>query len=155
MRVRDRARASSCRGTPGTTRERRAEDRCGAPRWPRRDDTLWSLPTVADVIAAALRRAGVRHLFGVPGGGSSLDLIDAAQRAGLRFVLTATETAGAIAAIAQAEIGGAPGVCVTGVGPGAASVVNGVACAFLDRAPLVVFADAHPAAAAGSPHQRL
>jgi len=102
-----------------------------------------------------LRDAGVSTLFGVPGGGSNLDLIDAAERIGLRFVLTATETAGAIAAIAQAEISGALGVCLVGLGPGTASVVNGVACAYLDRAPLVVIGDAHPASAAGAEHQRI
>ena len=68
-----------------------------------------------------------------------------AARAGLPFVLTATETGGAIAAIAQAEITGRPGACLTTLGPGVASVVNGVACAWLDRAPLLVFTDSHPA----------
>ena len=114
------------------------------------------MATVADLIVRELRRAGVRALFGVPGGGSNLDLIDAAGRAGLPFVLTATETAAAIAAIAQAEVTGDPGACLTTLGPGAASVVNGIACAFLDRAPLVVFTDSHPAAAGGMfEHQRL
>ena len=91
-------------------------------------------------------------LFGVPGGGSNLDLIAAAGRAGLPFVLTSTETAGAIAALAQAEVTGAPGACLTTLGPGVASVVNGVACAFLDRAPMLVFTDSQPAPFA---HQRL
>jgi acetolactate synthase-1/2/3 large subunit len=97
--------------------------------------------TVADLIVRRLREAGVRALFGVPGGGSNLDLVAAAGRAGLPFVLTATETAAAIAASAQAEITGAPGACLTTLGPGAASVVNGVAAAFLDRVPLIVFTD--------------
>ena len=48
----------------------------------------------------------MRALFGVPGGGGNLDLIDAAGRADLPFVLTATETGGALAAIAQAEVTG-------------------------------------------------
>lgn len=109
--------------------------------------------SIADVIVSSLRDAGVRAIFGVPGGGSSLDLIDAAGRAGLPFVLTATETAAALAAMAQAEITGHPGACATGLGPGAASVVNGVACASLDRAPLVVITDA--AAADTYPHQRI
>ena len=82
-------------------------------------------------------------LFGVPGGGGNLDLIEAAGRAGLPFVLTSTETGGAIAAIAQAEITGKPGACLTTLGPGAASVVNGVACAHLERAPIVVFTDCY------------
>jgi len=113
------------------------------------------LSTVADAIVRHLRGAGVRVIFGVPGGGGSLDVIDAAARTSLPFVLTATETAGVIAAIAQAEITGAPGACLTGLGPGAASAVNGVACALLDRAPVIVITDAHPASADGCTHQRL
>src|SRR5581483_8814425 len=111
-----------------------------------------SMPTVADLIVCRLRRAGVATLFGVPGGGSNLELIEAAGREGLPFVLTSTETAAALAAIGQAEVTGRPGACLTTVGPGAASVVNGVACAFLDRAPLIVFTDSHPDVFA---HQRL
>src|SRR5947199_172541 len=99
------------------------------------------MPTLADLVASELKAAGVRMLFGVPGGGGNLDLIAAAERLGLRFVLTATETAAALAALAQAEVTGAPGVCLTTIGPGAASVVNGIACAFLDRAPVIVFTD--------------
>src|SRR3954470_7020696 len=58
--------------------------------------------SVADAIVHHLADAGVTAIFGVPGGGSNLDLIAAAGRAGLRFVLTATETAGASAARAPA-----------------------------------------------------
>jgi len=108
--------------------------------------------TVADRIIAQLRDAGTRALFGVPGGGGNLDLIAAAGRAGLPFVLTATETAGALAALAQAEVTGGVGACLTTIGPGASSVVNGVACAFLERAPIVVFTDSMPPA---FEHQRL
>jgi acetolactate synthase I/II/III large subunit len=110
---------------------------------------------VADVIVRRLRDAGVVTLFGMPGGGSNLDLVDAASRAGLPFVLTATETGAAIAAVAQAEIGGRPGACLTTLGPGVTSVVNGVACASLDRAPLLVFTDCNPSSAAAFEHQRL
>lgn len=114
------------------------------------------MATVADLIVRHLSESGVRALFGVPGGGSNLDLIDAAGRAALPFVLTSTETAGAIAAMAQAEITGQPGACLTTLGPGAASVVNGVACAFLDRAPIIVFTDSYPAAARNVfEHQRV
>src|SRR5579859_8183858 len=91
------------------------------------------MATVADEIVQRLRDTGVRTLFGVPGGGSNLALVAAAGRAGLPFVLPSTETAAAIAALAQAEISGAPGACLTTLGPGATSAVNGVACAFLER----------------------
>lgn len=111
------------------------------------------MATVADVIIEELKDAGVRTIFGVPGGAGNLDLMDAAGRAGLRFVLTATETAAAIAALAETEVTGGLGACLTTLGPGAASVVNGVACALLERAPVLVFSDSH-----GHPmfeHQRL
>src|SRR5688572_27124078 len=109
--------------------------------------------TVADLVVGQLLGAGVKALFGVPGGGGNLDLIAAAGRAGLPFVLTSTETAGAIAALSQAEVTGEPGACLTTLGPGAASVVNGVACAFLERAPIVVFTDRQNLPAAE--HQRI
>jgi len=99
--------------------------------------------SVADLVVRHLRRAGVGFLFGVPGGGSNLDLIDAAGRAGLPFVLTATETAAALAAVAQAEVCGRPGACLKTLGPGVTSVVNGVACACIHRATLLVFTESH------------
>jgi acetolactate synthase-1/2/3 large subunit len=58
--------------------------------------------------------------------------------------------------MAQAEITGSPGACLTTLGPGAASAVNGVACAYLDRAPLLLFTDTYAAAARPQfEHQRL
>lgn len=113
------------------------------------------MTTIADLIIRRLREAGVNAIFGVPGGGSNLDLIAAATRARMPFVLTSTETAAAIAAIAQAEITGRPGVCLTTLGPGAASAVNGIACAWLDRAPVLIFTDSHPSSARDCIHQRL
>jgi acetolactate synthase I/II/III large subunit len=111
---------------------------------------------VADLVVRRLREAGVRSLFGVPGGGGNLDLIEAAGRGGLPFFLTSTETAAAIAAIAQAEVTGCPGACLTTLGPGAASVVNGVACAYLERAPIFVFTDNYRSGDVGKfEHQRL
>ena len=112
--------------------------------------------SVADLIVRHLRHAGVGFIFGVPGGGSNLDLIGAAGRASLPFVLTATETGAALAAMAQAEIYGRPGVCLTTLGPGVTSVGNGVACAWLDRAPLLVFTDSQPLSTDGIfAHQRV
>jgi len=112
------------------------------------------MSSVADSIVKHLREAGVASIFGMPGGGSNLDIIEAAGHAGLPFVLTATETGAAIAAIAQAEITGKPGACITTLGPGVASIVNGIACALLERAPLIVITDAAPARGTFD-HQRL
>ena len=113
------------------------------------------MPTAADLVVARLAAAGVRAIFGVPGGGGNLDLVAAAGRAQLPFVLTATETGAAIAAQAQAEITGTLGACLTTLGPGAASAVNGVACAWLERAPIAIFTDRQAAATAAFEHQDL
>ena len=112
--------------------------------------------TLAQGLAAACRARGVRRAFGVPGGGSSLDVIDALAAEGIDFVLTHGETAAALMAAVSAELGGAPGVVVTGVGPGAASAVNGIAYAALERAPVLLVTDApaDPAAGYHALHQR-
>lgn len=112
--------------------------------------------TGADAIVAALGRAGVRRLFGMPGGGSTADIMEAAAQAGLPFTLAQTETGSAFMAAAQAEITGAPGVCVATLGPGAASLVNGVGHARLDRVPLAILTDCLPdEIAAFADHQKL
>ena len=98
-------------------------------------------PTLADVIVDALRRHGVERMFGIPGGGSSLALIEAADGAGIEFVLTRTESAAAIMAGVTGELSGTPGVILAGIGPGAASAVNGIAYSHLERAPVVLFTD--------------
>ncbi len=110
-------------------------------------------PTLAEAIMAAFEARGVKRIFGIPGGGSSLDLIDAAGRRGIDFVLTRGETAAAIMAAVTAELTGVPGVVLTGIGPGAASVVNGIAYASLERAPVVAITDAREPDAGTAPHQ--
>jgi len=97
--------------------------------------------SIADDLVSACREVGTTHVFGVPGGGSNLDVVGAAQAQGLEFVLVHTETAAAIMAGVMAELTGAPGMCLATRGPGAASAVNGVAQALLDRQPMVVVTD--------------
>jgi acetolactate synthase-1/2/3 large subunit len=59
-------------------------------------------------------------------------------------------------ATAQAELTGRPGACLATLGPGAASMTNGIANAHLDRVPLVVMTDCRTAqTAAVMEHQTL
>lgn len=95
----------------------------------------------ADAVVAALVGAGVDRVFGVPGGGSSLDLVAAAHRRGLPFALARHETAAVIMAAATAELSGRPGAALVTRGPGVANAANGVAHASLDRAPVLLVAD--------------
>src|SRR5262245_37905202 len=110
--------------------------------------------TGAEVLVAHLAARGVKRFFGVPGGDCSLDLIDAAERAGIRFVLTKTEDSAAIMAGVTAELTGSLGVLMTTRGPGLANATNGVAYASLDRAPLLVISDGYENDLAYVSHQR-
>jgi acetolactate synthase-1/2/3 large subunit len=105
--------------------------------------------TVAEHLAASFASRGVRRMFGVPGGGSSLDVIEAAARLGIDFILTRDETAAVMMAAATAELSGTPGVALTTKGPGTANGVNGVAYASLDRAPVVFLTDGFTVAECG------
>ena len=109
--------------------------------------------TLAEAIVDRLAELGVRRMFGVPGGGSSLDLIDAAAAVGIDFVLTRGETSAALMAAVTGELSGVPGVALTGIGPGAASAVNGVAYASLERAPMILFTDGRAIGPDKPPHQ--
>ncbi len=98
--------------------------------------------TIADALVSSLLRAGAKAIFGVPGGDSSLDLIEAARKQGLPFVLARTECAAVLMAAASTEVGARIGVALTTKGPGLASAINGIAHADLDRSPVVVISDA-------------
>ena len=92
---------------------------------------------IADVIARRLYEAGVRYAFGVPGG-EVLTLVDALEKAGIRFLLAKHENAAGFMAEGVWHMTGAPGVLVCTVGPGAANAVNVTANAEQDRVPLIV-----------------
>jgi acetolactate synthase-1/2/3 large subunit len=97
--------------------------------------------TGAEVLARAFAEAGVARIFGVPGGGSSLDLIAATRREGIGFVLARHEFAAGVMASVTAELSGAPGVALCTRGPGVGNAANAMANAALERSPLVLVAD--------------
>jgi acetolactate synthase-1/2/3 large subunit len=101
--------------------------------------------TYADVIAKLLADAGIEYIFGMPGSRASVELIEAARKQGLQYVLSNNEAAAAVMAATYGVLQQRPGVCSTGVGPGATNAVNGVAHAYLERAPMLLFTDCYPA----------
>jgi acetolactate synthase-1/2/3 large subunit len=110
---------------------------------------------VAEVMARTLRDLGVTRMFGLPGG-EILDFIDAARRAGIRFVLTRREATASFMADAAGQLERRPGVCVATLGPGAVNMVLGVANAYLDRSPVLAITAALPASTASyATHQNL
>jgi acetolactate synthase-1/2/3 large subunit len=71
-------------------------------------------------------------------GGEVLTLVDALERAGIRFHLVKHENAGGFMAEGVHHIDGAPAILVATVGPGALNAVNVVANAEQDRVPMIV-----------------
>jgi acetolactate synthase-1/2/3 large subunit len=94
------------------------------------------MPTTAEVLARTLHDAGIRRMFGLPGG-EILDFMDAARRVGIDYLLTRHEATASFMADVTGQIQRRPGVCVATLGPGAVNMTLGVANAYLDRSPLL------------------
>ena len=90
--------------------------------------------TGAEVMVKCLAEQGVTTVFGYPGG-AILPFYDALRESDLRHILTAHEQGAAHAADGYARAGGQVGVCVATSGPGATTLVTGLATAFLDSIP--------------------
>jgi acetolactate synthase-1/2/3 large subunit len=92
--------------------------------------------SVAELLARYLHDAGLRHVFGYPGE-SVIDFMEAARYRGIEVVSAVRETSVAFMAEAAALVTGRPGVCMSTLGPGSTALLNGVAGANLDRAPVL------------------
>lgn len=111
--------------------------------------------TVADRLARLLREAGIREIYGLPGG-ENLALLDTMRSNGLRFVLAHHETSAIFMADATARLRRRPSACLTTLGPGAANAVPGITHAFLDRSPVLLITAQNSAPWSGThSHQRL
>jgi acetolactate synthase-1/2/3 large subunit len=102
------------------------------------------MATTVEVLADAFKAAGTPFIVGHPGG-ESVELIEAARQRQMPFLLMKQEVAGAMLAATWGELTGSPGVCLSTRGPGAMNMVNGIAYASLDRAPLIAITDQYSA----------
>jgi acetolactate synthase-1/2/3 large subunit len=93
--------------------------------------------TIPQYIASSLFNAGVRYVFGIPGG-PSIPYMEAFRNEGIEFVLVSNEAAAGIMADVTGRLTGIPGVCHATFGPGATNISTGVGGAFLDRSPMIV-----------------
>ncbi len=91
--------------------------------------------TVAELIAATLRAAGVRLAFTVPGE-SFLPVLDAFAAAGIRVIATHHEGAAAMAAEAYGQLTGRPAACLGTRAVGAANLAIGIHTATADSTPM-------------------
>ncbi|MCY4529019.1 MAG: thiamine pyrophosphate-binding protein [Chloroflexi bacterium] len=104
--------------------------------------------TVGAAFAETLKRGGVPCVFGIPGGGSAIDLIEACRAVEIPFVLVQHETTAAMSAIVAGELTGSCGVCMSIMGPGAANLVGGASFGLWERHAVLSLTEAYPTAQA-------
>jgi acetolactate synthase-1/2/3 large subunit len=93
----------------------------------------------AEIFIRALKDEGIEHLFGYPGG-AVLHIYDALYKQDdVEHILVRHEQGATHAADAYARATGKPGVVLVTSGPGATNCVTGIATAYMDSIPLVVF----------------
>src|SRR4029077_4664037 len=92
--------------------------------------------TGAQILWECLERERVSHVFGYPGG-AILPAYDAMKHSKIHHVLVRHEQGATHMADGYARAGGEVGVAVATSGPGATSMVTGIATAMLDSSPLV------------------
>ncbi len=109
--------------------------------------------TGAFALIDSLKRHGVKHIFGYPGG-AILPIYDELYRAeaegGVEHILVRHEQGAAHAADGYARATGKVGVCFGTSGPGATNLVTGIATAHMDSIPMVVVTGQVPRAAIGT-----
>jgi len=94
--------------------------------------------TGSDILIHALREEGVDTLFGHPGG-AVLFLYDAIHRHGFHHVLARHEQGAVHMADGYARASGRPGVALVTSGPALTNAITGIATAYSDSIPMVVF----------------
>jgi acetolactate synthase-1/2/3 large subunit len=104
----------------------------------------------AEILLKCLKREGVKHIFGYPGGVvlNIFDLLHEDKE--LQLILTRHEQGAVHAADGYARATGKPGVVLVTSGPGATNTVTGIATASMDSIPLVVFSGQVPTALIGN-----
>jgi len=102
------------------------------------------------MVVEALKREGVDVVFGFPGG-AIIDVYDAMEKDGtIKHVLVRHEQGAAHAADGYARATGKVGVCIATSGPGATNTVTGIATAYMDSIPMVVFTGQVPTSLIGN-----
>jgi|UniRef100_A0A7C5ANU0 acetolactate synthase-1/2/3 large subunit len=95
--------------------------------------------TGAQIILECLKREGVKHIFGYPGG-AVIDIYDELTRTPeIKHYLVRHEQAAVHAADGYARASDKVGVALVTSGPGATNTVTGIASAYMDSIPIVVF----------------
>ncbi len=96
------------------------------------------------ILLECLKKEGIKHIYGYPGG-VVLNIFDHLyDEKSMELILTRHEQAAIHAADGYARASGKVGVAIVTSGPGATNTVTGIATAYMDSIPLVVFSGQVP-----------
>ncbi|MEF2231054.1 MAG: biosynthetic-type acetolactate synthase large subunit [Pseudodesulfovibrio sp.] len=105
--------------------------------------------TGAQILLKCLEKEGVDVMFGFPGG-AVIDIYDQIPRSSVEHILVRHEQGAIHAADGYARATGRVGVCLVTSGPGATNTVTGIATAYADSIPVVIFTGQVPRALIGN-----
>ncbi len=94
--------------------------------------------TGTKILMEMLKEEGVDTIFGYPGG-AVIDIYDELQNTEINHYLVRHEQGAVHAADGYARASGKTGVCLVTSGPGATNTVTGIASAYMDSIPMVIF----------------
>jgi len=94
--------------------------------------------TGAQIMMKVLKEEKVETIFGYPGG-AVLDIYNELLNTDFTHILVRQEQGAVHAADAYARVSGKTGVCLVTSGPGATNTITGIASAYCDSIPVVIF----------------
>ncbi len=104
----------------------------------------------AEIFVKALKDEGVKHLFGYPGGAVLHIYDELYKQTEVEHILVRHEQGAAHAADGYARATGRVGVVLVTSGPGITNAITGIATAYMDSIPLVVFSGQVPTSVIGN-----
>lgn len=104
----------------------------------------------AQILVNSLKKEGVSHIFGYPGGAvlHIYDALDACDE--IKHILVRHEQGAAHGADGYARASGKCGVTLVTSGPGITNAVTGIATAYMDSIPMVIISGQVPSALIGN-----
>lgn len=93
---------------------------------------------LSDVMIRCLQEEQVDTIFGYPGA-AVMDIYEALRSSSIHHVLVRQEQSAVHCASGYARTTGKVGVCIATSGPGATNLITGIATAYMDSIPIVIF----------------
>ena len=95
-----------------------------------------------ETLAREISAFGVKSVFGVPGSGFTLDLIDRLEKNNVPFYTTHFEGSAALMAATMGHLNKTVGVSLSIKGPGLTNAISGISAAYFESFPLIHIAEA-------------